>query len=94
MATVILFRCRRFALDDLAHVVVEDDLISVLAQIDAANAPTILLVGPDVSLGERESAMRAVVAQSGFFLYLRDDEEERGIRRMVRFAIRHSPNVD
>ena len=90
MATVILFRCRRFALDDLAHVVVEDDLTSVLAQVNVSNAPVILLVGPHVSFGERELAMRAVVARWGFFLYLRDEEEERWIRRMVRFAIRHS----
>lgn len=88
VGTVILFRCKRFSLDDLATVIVANDLPSALAQIASADVPIVLLIGTAVDATNSERAIRAVVARWGFFLRLRDHDDERWLRRMVRFALR------
>ncbi len=70
MPKLVLFRCRRFALDDVAKVVEVDDLDGVVREL-ADDKPVVVLIGAGVSASVASAAINAAAA-SGAFLFPSD----------------------
>ena len=83
---LVLFRCRRFALDDVAEVVEVDDLEGVVREL-ADDKPVVVLIGVGVSASVASAAINAAAASGAFFLRVREGDTSAWLRRLVRLAL-------
>jgi len=86
VAKLVLFRCRRFTLDDVAKVVEVDDLEGVVRELKA-DKPVVVLIGAGVSASVASAAVNAAAAGGACFLRVREADTEAWLRRLVRFAV-------
>ena len=86
MAKLVLFRCRRFALDDVAKVVAVDDLEGVVREL-AENKPVVVLIGVGVPSSVARAAINAAAASGACFLRVREGDTAAWLRRLVRFGL-------
>jgi hypothetical protein len=82
---LVLFRCRRFALDDVAKVVEVDDLEGVVREL--ADGKPVVLVGVAVSPTIASAAINGAAASGACFLRVRQGDTASWLRRLVRFAL-------
>jgi hypothetical protein len=83
---LVLFRCRRFALDDVAKVVEVDDLEGVAREL-GDDKPVVVLIGAKVSTPDASAAIEAIAAGGACFLRVRKEDTSPWLRRLVRFAL-------
>ena len=86
MPKLVLFRCRRFALDDVAKVVEVNDLEGVVREL-VNDKPVVVLIGAKVSPSDASAAINAVAAGGACFLRVRKGDTSAWLRRLVRFAL-------
>lgn len=87
MATIILFCCARFAVEDIAVTLETNDLEGAQRAI-ARSDSVIVLIGPNVPDGTSRTLVDAVGNRRGYFLRVNDRDSLVWLRRMIRFALK------
>ena len=90
MATVILFGCYELRLSDIAAVIVTRDFSTVVVAAHG-EPPVMLLVGDDAPPRYVDRAIDLVVRKGGYFLRVRNEDDEEWVRMLVRAAMRQAP---
>jgi hypothetical protein len=87
MAKVVLFRCQRFPLDDVAKVVAVDTIEHLITELEG-DKPVAVLVGPRLPKELARAAIEIAVTRGAYFLRVREGDTPAWLKRLLRFALK------